>query len=101
MYRGNQQTTGQGKSSQDQPITGSGIDNPAALPFEVDAEIKETGEPITLLQTCNWPGHSPSFVAVDVNGDPLIASFTEVRVKDRRVLPNPKLAQQGQERVRR
>ncbi len=92
MYRANKQEQQQGYSG------GSGdselvIENAAALPFELDAEIKNTKEPVTLLQTCNWPGHSPSFVAVDSSGDPLIAAFHEVRIRDRRAVPNESLTE--------
>jgi hypothetical protein len=76
------------------------ISEPAALPFELQAEIKDTGERVTLVQTCNWPGHSPSYVASDQNGESLIASFAEVRVRDTRagVAPGNESMSGGQSR---
>ncbi len=60
------------------PLTADGI---AAI-------ADDTGEDITLVQTGNWPGHSPSFVGVDRMGKPVIAAFHEVSITDRRVVPN-------------
>jgi hypothetical protein len=58
------------------------------LPFPTEAIIDETGETVTLLQTCDWRGHSPSSVGVDTSGKLFIGSFAEVTVTDPRVLPN-------------
>jgi hypothetical protein len=83
MFRPGQNQGGQQENSSyrgDENV----LTEPAALPFELQAEIKATGERVTLLQTCNWPGHSPSYVAIDHNGESLIAAFAEVRVRDTR-----------------
>jgi hypothetical protein len=80
-----------GRETNDSTTRENDIANGVALPFELDAELKHNGEQITLLQTCNWQGHSPSFVGVDTDGNPLIVSFSEVRILDRRVVPNDKL----------
>lgn len=67
------------------------ISNAAPLPYEIFGVIQDTGEPLTLLQTCNWPGHSPSVVGIKSDGTFVIASFSEVRARDNRVVPNPRL----------
>jgi len=58
------------------------------LPFPTEAIIDATGETVTLVQTCDWRGHSPSTVGVDKSGKMFIASFGELTVTDARVLPN-------------
>ena len=58
------------------------------LPFPTEAIIDATGESVTLLQTCDWRGHSPSSVGVDKAGKLFIGSFGELTVTDARVLPN-------------
>ena len=58
------------------------------LPFPTEAIIDATGETVTLLQTCDWRGHSPSTVGVDKSGKMFIGSFAELTVTDARVLPN-------------
>ena len=96
MYRVNKPDQGQsygGGSGSEYSSRELVIENAAPLPFELDAEIKNTGEKVTLLQTCNWPGHSPSFIGVDPNGEPLIAAFHEVRIRDRRAVPNESLTE--------
>jgi len=60
----------------------------SALPFPTEAIIDSTGETVTLLQTCDWTGHSPSTVGVDKTGKMFIGAFGEVTVTDPRVLPN-------------
>jgi hypothetical protein len=65
----------------------------SSLPFPTQAILDETGEPVTLLQTCEWKGHSPSNIGVDAKGKQFIASFAEVTVVDHRVLPNPLAAE--------
>jgi hypothetical protein len=91
VYRPGQQSSAQ--SGNLQGVGGSTgttyLNQPAALPFQMEAILKDTGEQITLIQTCDWAGHSPSFVAVNQDGDPLIASFSETRITDPRVVPNP------------
>ena len=87
MYRlGKQRAQGdqaQG-SSQQQQLLGT----TSALPFPTEGIIKDTGEQVMFLQTCDWIGHSPSLVRVDKDGEFLIASFEESRATDPRVLPN-------------
>jgi hypothetical protein len=58
------------------------------LPFPTEAIIDATGETVTLLQTCDWRGHSPSSVGVDKAGKLFIGSFAELTVTDARVIPN-------------
>jgi hypothetical protein len=60
----------------------------SSLPFPTEAIIDATGETVTLLQTCDWRGHSPSSVGVDKWGKLFIGSFQELTVTDSRVLPN-------------
>ncbi len=77
------------------PIAGSAehIDqifkSPGPLPFPTEAKLDATGEPITLLQTCDWEGHSPANVCVDQRGKQFIATFDELTVTDHRIVPNP------------
>ncbi len=94
---------------QQQPVTGGpaqhgnpslGLSDSASLPFPTECVIKETGEQVMALQTTNWAPHSPSIVAVDNEGEFLIASFTEIRATDSRVLPNER-AQEIRSRVLR
>jgi len=58
------------------------------LPFPTEAIIDATGESATLLQTCDWRGHSPSAIGVDKSGKLFIGAFSELTVTDARVLPN-------------
>jgi len=94
MYRSGR-TLGQQQRGMSENPEDWNIENAAALPFELEAELKDSGEPVTLLQTCNWPGHSPSYIGVDTNGESFIAAFHEVRIRDRKVVPNEKLASGG------
>lgn len=87
MYRLGQQTLPPGQAQTGTPNV-QGLGDTSPLPFPTECVIKETGEQITALQTTNWPAHSPSLVAVDGEGEFLIASFNEVRATDSRVLPN-------------
>lgn len=84
MYTGNERAIGRSQNQDDQPY--SGIREAAPLPTILEGEIRETGEPVVLLQTCDWLGHSPSVVGVK-NGQLFIASFNEVKVTDRQVRP--------------
>jgi len=89
LYRPGQSTTRTGTSStmsgtpEDQIIT-----NAAPLPFPLEAKLDATGEPVTLLQTCDWQGHSPSNIGVDKRGKQFLATFDEVTVTDHRAVPN-------------
>ena len=65
------------------------ITSPAALPFPTEAKLDSTGEPVTLMQTCDWKGQSPANIGVDRRGKQFLATFDEVTVTDHRVLPNP------------
>ncbi len=98
MYRLGQQTTQGNPGSQTQGM--QGLSDSAALPFPIECVIKETGEQVTALQTTNWAPHSPSIVAVDNEGEFLIASFSEIKATDSRVLPNER-AQEIRSRVLR
>jgi hypothetical protein len=86
MYRLGQQQIPPGQ--QGSAVSAQGLSDTSPLPFPIECVIKDTGEQITGLQTTNWPAHSPSLVAVDGEGEFLIASFNEVRATDSRVLPN-------------
>jgi len=81
-----------GSPSKNEPQTyavGDQMLGPASpLPFPTEAIIDATGETVTLLQTCDWRGHSPSSVGVDKAGKLFIGSFQELTVTDARVLPN-------------
>jgi hypothetical protein len=88
MYRPGQRQTDL-RTDPGHPATSLG----GALPFPTEALIDETGEPVTLLQTCDWPGHSPSLVGVDNRGKFLVASFAEVSVVDARIVPNASIAE--------
>ncbi len=90
MFRPGTSNKSQGQGNN--PYPDSLIANAAALPFPIEARLAETGEPVTLLQTCDWQGHSPSNVAVDRNGKQVIAAFQEVTVTDVRVVPNERLS---------
>ncbi len=72
------------ESGQQSPTVGQA----APLPFPLEAQIDASGEQVTLIQTCDWPGHSPSCIGVDGQGKLLIASFNEISVTDNRVVPN-------------
>lgn len=88
MYTGSHSTErnqGQGRERDDQPYMG--IREAAPLPAILEGRIRETGEPVVLLQTCDWSGHSPSVVGVR-NGQLFIASFDEVIVRDRLARPS-------------
>ncbi len=95
MYRptNSQTETHQGGPAQMPQYGGQRISQAAPLPFEFEAKIDETSEKVTLVQTCDWQGHSPSYVGVDLKGKTFIASFGEVTVTDRRILPNPQVSQ--------
>lgn len=64
------------------------ISNIGALPFPLEAVLDQTGESVTLLQTCDWAGHSPSNIGVDRKGKQFIAAFEELTVTDQRAVPN-------------
>jgi hypothetical protein len=86
MYRPGTKTTGTTGETQ---YVGDQMLGPASpLPFPTEAIIDATGETVTLLQTCDWRGHSPSSVGVDKAGKLFIGSFQELTVTDARVLPN-------------
>ncbi len=86
MYRPG--TTPKGTQT-DSVYVGEQMLGPASpLPFPTEAIIDATGEPVTLLQTCDWRGHSPSSIGVDNKGKFLIGSFNELTVTDARVVPN-------------
>ena len=73
----------------EQPYLNERMQTPASpLPFPTEAIIDASNEPVMLLQTCDWPGHSPSSVGVDRAGKLFIGSFSELTVTDARVLPN-------------
>ena len=65
------------------------ISNAAPLPFPLEAKLESTGEPVTLLQTCDWKGQSPANIGVDARGKQFLATFDEVTVIDTRAVPNP------------
>jgi hypothetical protein len=65
------------------------ITSPAPLPFPTEARLDSTGEPVTLMQTCDWKGQSPANIGVDRLGKQFLATFDELTVTDHRVLPNP------------
>jgi len=85
MYRSGQQHRQEGGGRQDEAPM---ISQAAPLPFPLEAKLDATGETVTLLQTCDWPDHSPSNIGVDQYGKQFIASFTELTVTDHRVVPN-------------
>ena len=64
----------------------------APLPFPLEARINESSEAVTLLQSCEWKGHSPAWIGVDANGQQFLAAFEEITVVDPRALPNPAAA---------
>lgn len=77
------------KSASTSEYQGDQMLGPASpLPFPTEAIIDATGETVTLLQTCDWRGHSPSSVGVDKAGKLFIGAFNELTVTDSRVLPN-------------
>jgi hypothetical protein len=85
MYRPTKTT----KTTPTSEYLGEQMLGPASpLPFPTEAIIDDSGESVTLLQTCDWRGHSPSTLGVDTSGKLFIGSFTEVTVTDPRVLPN-------------
>ena len=61
MYRPGQTAQGQGQrmggTANSREYDEQVITNAAPLPFPLEARIDETGEPVTLLQTCDWKGH--------------------------------------------
>jgi hypothetical protein len=65
------------------------ITNAAPLPFPIEARLDQTGERVTLMQTCDWKGQSPANIGVDRQGKQFLATFDELTVTDHRVLPNP------------
>jgi hypothetical protein len=65
------------------------ITNPGPLPFPTEAKLDATGEPVTLLQTCDWKGNSPANIGVDKRGKQFLATFDELTVTDHRIVPNP------------
>lgn len=85
---GSQEGQGQGSS-----LYESQISNVGPLPFPLEAQLDATGQTVTLLQTCDWKGHSPSNIGVDQNGKQFIAAFEEVTVTDHRVIPNQQATQ--------
>lgn len=93
MWRGT--TLGQGTTTARQqhntPLGNGGdtLNNASSLAYPINGLIKETGEEVMLLQTCDWPGHSPAYIGVDGDGNTILAAFDEIRVTDFRALPNP------------
>lgn len=99
MFRpGQQNQTGQGSQNQRNQVDEPQISNIGPLPFPLEAIIDETGESVTLLQTCDWEGNSPSNIGIDRNGKQFIASFAETTVVDHRALPNQQAQQIRQQR---
>ena len=92
MYRSGQGQTGQTGQTQSRQQTATDqhpiISGAAALPFPLEARLDSTGEAVMLLQTCDWPGHSPSYIGIDRNGKQVIESFDNVTVTDARAVPN-------------
>ena len=90
LYRPGQSYPGQSPDVRGGPAThvDQMITNPGPLPFPTEAKLDATGEPVTLLQTCDWQGHSPANVGVDKRGKQFIASFEEITVTDHRIVPN-------------
>jgi len=87
MYRPS--IAAKGATTATEYLVGEQMLGPASpLPFPTEAIIDATGESVTLLQTCDWRGHSPSSVGVDKAGKLFIGSFGELTVTDARVLPN-------------
>lgn len=88
LYRPGRNTTRQPSGSA-QAHEDQFISSVAPLPFPLEARLNESGEAVTLLQTCEWKGHSPATIGVDARGQQFLASFEEVTVTDHRAVPNP------------
>ena len=99
LYRPGQNTSrglgiGGGAAQTDaQPYTDQTFGTPAALPYPLEARLKQTGEAVTLLQTCDWKGNSPAGIGVDQRGELFLGTFDEMTVTDARVVPNPAVDQ--------